>query len=44
MIKNVNDALNEFEFADLPVVNKKVFRMGIAGNYGIDCFSMGAVN
>jgi len=27
---------SDFEFRVLPVIEKKVFRMGIAGNYGID--------
>jgi aryl-alcohol dehydrogenase-like predicted oxidoreductase len=27
---------SDFSFRDLPVIEKRVFRMGIAGNYGID--------
>ena len=27
---------NDFSFSHLPVIEKRVFRMGIAGNYGID--------
>ncbi len=27
---------NEFSFCFLPVIEKRVFRMGVAGNYGID--------
>ncbi|MBU0485062.1 MAG: aldo/keto reductase [Proteobacteria bacterium] len=31
-----NPTQNDFSFCRLPVVDKRVFRMGIAGNYGID--------
>jgi aryl-alcohol dehydrogenase-like predicted oxidoreductase len=35
MVEN-NSTQNDFLFSSLPVLNKKVFRMGIAGNYGIN--------
>lgn len=31
---------DEFAFTNLPVVNKRVLRMGVAGNYGIDSDSI----
>ncbi len=36
MATEQNNIQNDFSFRVLPVINKKVFRMGIAGNYGID--------
>ncbi len=31
-----NSIQSDFSFRILPVIEKRVFRMGIAGNYGID--------
>jgi len=31
-----NSIRSDFSFRVLPVIEKRVFRMGIAGNYGID--------
>jgi hypothetical protein len=36
MIKEHNNIQSDFSFRILPVIEKRVFRMGIAGNYGID--------
>jgi aryl-alcohol dehydrogenase-like predicted oxidoreductase len=36
MSKQDEAAGNDFRYALLPAVNKRVFRMGIAGNYGMD--------
>jgi len=36
MIAKTDSVLKDFSFALLPVVNKQVLRMGIAGSYGID--------
>ena len=36
MTKEHNRIQNDFSFRILPVIEKRVFRMGIAGNYGID--------
>ncbi|HWR58135.1 MAG TPA: hypothetical protein VN328_04530, partial [Thermodesulfovibrionales bacterium] len=31
-----NSIQSDFPFCNLPVLEKQVFRMGVAGNYGID--------
>ncbi len=31
-----SQSIEEFAFTNLPIIDKKVFRMGIAGNYGIN--------
>jgi aryl-alcohol dehydrogenase-like predicted oxidoreductase len=36
MVSEDNTIQNDFSFSVLPVIEKRVFRMGIAGNYGID--------
>ncbi len=36
MTKEHNSIQSDFSFRILPVIEKRVFRMGIAGNYGID--------
>ncbi len=36
MTSENNSIHNDFSFRGLPVIEKQVFRMGIAGNYGID--------
>jgi len=36
MTKEHNSIQSDFSFKILPVIEKRVFRMGIAGNYGID--------
>ncbi len=36
MASSSSSTLSDFSFSQLPHVNKKVYRMGIAGNYGID--------
>jgi len=36
MITENKSIQNDFSFRRLPVIEKRVFRMGIAGNYGID--------
>ncbi len=36
MTKENNNIQSNFSFRILPVIEKRVFRMGIAGNYGID--------
>jgi aryl-alcohol dehydrogenase-like predicted oxidoreductase len=36
MTTESNSSKNDFSFCILPVLEKQVFRMGIAGNYGID--------
>ncbi len=36
MTKECNSIQSDFSFRTLPVIKKRVFRMGIAGNYGID--------
>ena len=36
MTKEHNSIQSDFSFRILPVIEKQVFRMGIAGNYGID--------
>ena len=36
MTKKHNSIQSDFSFRILPVIEKRVFRMGIAGNYGID--------
>ncbi|MFQ5484963.1 MAG: hypothetical protein ACE5DO_06485 [Desulfobacterales bacterium] len=36
MTKEHNCFQSDFSFKMLPVIEKRVFRMGIAGNYGID--------
>jgi len=36
MTSKHNGIYNDFSFRVLPVIEKQVFRMGIAGNYGID--------
>ena len=33
---DIHEMYQDFDFAHLPKVEKRVFRMGIAGNYGID--------
>ncbi|MCP3900843.1 MAG: hypothetical protein GY707_14145, partial [Desulfobacteraceae bacterium] len=36
MTTDQNNNQNNFAFRVLPVIDKQVFRMGIAGNYGLD--------
>jgi len=36
MIAEQNSIKGDFSFRVLPAIEKRVFRMGIAGNYGID--------
>ncbi|MFZ0450594.1 MAG: hypothetical protein WAL98_15250 [Desulfatiglandaceae bacterium] len=36
MTKEHNSIQSDFSLAIFPVIEKQVFRMGIAGNYGID--------
>ncbi|MBU0464911.1 MAG: hypothetical protein KKE12_15135 [Proteobacteria bacterium] len=36
MTSKHNSIHNDFSFRVLPVIERQVFRMGIAGNYGID--------
>jgi aryl-alcohol dehydrogenase-like predicted oxidoreductase len=36
MTKEHNSIQSDFSYRTLPVIDKRVFRMGIAGNYGID--------
>jgi len=36
MIKEQTSIESDFSYSSLPLINKQVFRMGIAGNYGLD--------
>jgi aryl-alcohol dehydrogenase-like predicted oxidoreductase len=41
MDTDAEDVVQDFAFSHLPKIEKRVFRMGIAGNYGIDSADIG---